>query len=77
MAPVSQGPLALVGSGEYLPVMAAVEGMLLAGRAPRYVQIPTAAAPEGEQSLQRWLDLGARQADRLGCRADPRGRAGP
>ena len=65
MLPVSAGPLALVGSGEYLPVMAGVEGLLLAGRAPRYVQIPTAAAPEGEQSLRRWLDLGAAQADRL------------
>jgi cyanophycinase len=65
MEPVSPGPLALVGSGEYLPVMATVEGMLLAGRPPRYVQIPTAAAPEGEQTLQRWLDLGAAQADRL------------
>ena len=45
---MSPGPLALVGSGEYLPVMADVERMLLAGRPPRYVQIPTAAAPEGE-----------------------------
>jgi cyanophycinase len=69
--PVSPGPLALVGSGEYLPVMAAVEGLLLAGRAPRYVQIPTAAAPEGEQSLQRWLSLGAAQADRLGVTQIP------
>jgi cyanophycinase len=68
---VSAGPLALVGSGEYLSVMAAVEAMLLAGRAPRYVQIPTAAAPEGEQSLQRWLDLGAAQADRLGVEQVP------
>jgi cyanophycinase len=66
MLPVSAGPLALVGSGEYLPVMAGVEGLLLAGRAPRYVQIPTAAAPEGERSLRRWLDLGAAQA---GCSA--------
>jgi cyanophycinase-like exopeptidase len=68
---VSPGPLALVGSGEYLPVMADVEAMLLAGRAPRYVQIPTAAAPEGEQSLRRWLDLGAAQADRLGVEQIP------
>lgn len=65
MWPVSPGPLALVGSGEYLPVMATVEGLLIAGRPPRYVQIPTAAAPEGEQTLRRWLDLGAAQADRL------------
>ena len=68
---MSPGPLALVGSGEYLPVMAAVEGMLLAGRAPRYVQIPTAAAPEGEQSLRHWLDLGAAQAERLGVEQVP------
>jgi cyanophycinase-like exopeptidase len=68
---VNQGPLALVGSGEYLPVMADVEGLLLAGRPPRYVQIPTAAAPEGEESLQRWLDLGAAQAARLGVEQVP------
>lgn len=68
---MSPGPLALVGSGEYLPVMAEVESMLLAGRPPRYVQLPTAAAPEGEQSLQRWLDLGAAQADRLGVEQVP------
>lgn len=68
---MSPGPLALVGSGEYLPVMSAVEGMLLADRAPRYVQIPTAAAPEGERSLRRWLDLGAAQADRLGVEQVP------
>jgi cyanophycinase len=68
---MSLGPLALVGSGEYLPVMAAVEAMLLDGRAPRYVQLPTAAAPEGERSLKRWLDLGAGQADRLGVEQVP------
>jgi cyanophycinase len=68
---VSRGPLALVGSGEYLPVMAGVEGLLLDGRAPRYVQLPTAAAPEGEQSLKRWLDLGAAQAERLGAEQVP------
>jgi cyanophycinase len=60
-----------VGSGEYLPVMTDVEGMLIDGRAARYVQIPTAAAPEGEQSLRRWLDLGAAQADRLGVEQIP------
>ena len=68
---MSRGPLALVGSGEYLPVMADVEAMLLAGRGPRYVQIPTAAAPEGEQSLRRWINLGAAQADRLGVEQIP------
>ena len=60
------GPLALVGSGEYLAVMAGVEGALIEGRPRRYVQIPTAAAPEGPARLQYWLDLGAAQAERLG-----------
>ena len=68
---MSRGPLALVGSGEYLPVMTGVEGMLLNGRPPRYVQIPTAAAPEGEGTLKYWLDLGAAQADRLGVEQVP------
>jgi cyanophycinase len=68
---VSRGPLALVGSGEYLPVMTGVEGMLLDGRPPRYVQIPTAAAPEGEQVLKYWLDLGAAQAERLNVEQVP------
>jgi cyanophycinase len=45
--------------------MAGVEGMLIEGRPARYVQIPTAAAPEGKGSLRRWLDLGAAQAERL------------
>ena len=60
------GPVALVGSGEYLESMADLERRLLDGRPPRYVQIPLAAAPEGEQVLARWLNLGAAQADRLG-----------
>jgi len=65
------GPLALVGSGEYLAVMAGVEGALIEGRPPRYVQIPTAAAPEGPQRLRYWLDLGAAQAERLGVEPVP------
>ena len=65
------GPLALVGSGEYLAVMAGVEGALIAGRPPRYVQLPTAAAPEGARRLQYWLDLGAAQAERLGVEQVP------
>lgn len=65
------GPLALVGSGEYLPVMQELEGLLIAGRAPRYVQIPTAAAPEGPESLDRWVSLGREQAERLGVEAVP------
>jgi cyanophycinase len=65
------GPLALVGSGEYLPVMAKIEGALIEGRPPRYVQIPTAAAPEGPARLRYWLGLGAAQAERLGVEQVP------
>ncbi len=67
----TRGPLALVGSGEYLPVMQELEGQLLQGRAPRYVQIPTAAALEGPASLAHWVDLGRAQATRLGVEAVP------
>ena len=59
-------PVALVGSGEYLPVMTEIEADLIAGRAPRYVQLATAAAPEGDDSLSRWHRLGREQAERLG-----------
>jgi cyanophycinase-like exopeptidase len=63
---MSGAPIALVGSGEYLPVMTQIEGALIAGRAPKYVQLATAAAPEGDQSLAYWHRLGKEQAERLG-----------
>ncbi len=63
---MSAAPIALVGSGEYLPVMTEIERALLAGRPPRYVQLATAAAPEGDTSLTRWHALGRAQAGRLG-----------
>ena len=65
------GPVALVGSGEYLPVMTEVEAGLIAGRQPRYVQLPTAAGQEGPGSLARWVGLGAEQAERIGVEAVP------
>jgi len=73
------GTLALVGSGEYLPVMRPVEAALLQGRPPRYVQLATAAAPEGDASLARWHRLGREQAQHLGVEqvvVDVRDRAG-
>jgi cyanophycinase len=63
------GPLALVGSGEYLPQMVGVEAGLLAGRPPRYVQLATAAVPDGPIVVERWHRLGRAQADRLGVEA--------
>ncbi len=69
MTGVGPGPLALVGSGEYLPQMAEIERGLLAGRAPRYVQLATAAVPDGAAVVQRWHRLGVAQAARLGVEA--------
>ena len=63
---MSTAPIALVGAGEYLPVMTEIERSLIEGRAPRYVQLATAAAPEGDRSLARWHQLGAEAAERLG-----------
>lgn len=60
------GPLALVGSGEYLPEMAEIEAKLLAGRPARYVQLATAAVPDGPAVVDYWHDLGRAQAERLG-----------
>ena len=61
------GRLALVGSGEYLPVMQGVEDWLI-GDGPRvYVQLATAAAPEGQGSLDHWHSLGRAAAERLGA----------
>lgn len=64
------GHIALVGSGEYLPVMHEVEAALLdAGEkrtgTRRYVQLATAAAPEGDATLRYWHKLGAQAAQRL------------
>jgi cyanophycinase-like exopeptidase len=63
------GPLALVGSGEYLEEMAPIEAALLAGRQPRYVQLATAAVPDGPAVVARWHHLGSEQAARLGVEA--------
>ena len=65
------GSLALVGSGEYLPAMAAFEKSLLddaiaLGKAPTYIQIPTAAGKESSDRLDYWKELGAAQAQRIG-----------
>lgn len=63
---MSPGRIALVGSGEYLPVMQETEAWLLDGRPGRFVQLATAAAPEGDKSLARWHELGRESAERLG-----------
>ena len=64
------GSLALVGSGEYLPAMAAFEQSLIDdgiknGKQPLYIQIPTAAGRESADRLNYWKVLGKSQADSL------------
>jgi cyanophycinase len=60
------GPIALVGSGEYLPEMTDLEAKLIAGRAPRYVQLATAAVQDGPSVVDYWHQLGITQAQRIG-----------
>ncbi len=57
------GALALVGSGEYLPIMQELENSLLQnatllGKANRYIQIPTAAGREHLDRISFWQKLG-------------------
>lgn len=69
------GTLALLGSGEYLPSMLALEAGLLsdgvrAGKRPVFVQLATAAGRESRERLDYWRTLGAEQASRMDIRAD-------
>ena len=69
------GSLALVGSGEYLPAMAAFEKSLIDdgvknNKKPVYVQIPTAAGRESDDRLDFWKQLGKTQADLLGVESN-------
>ncbi len=66
-----RGPVALVGSGEFLAAMVEVDRRLLAGRPQRAVFLPTAAAEEGEDSVNYWVDLGRRHFEGLGVEPVP------
>lgn len=66
------GLIALVGSGEYLPVMEDVDRYLLDslelnGRKPQVVCLPTAAGREGDQSIDRWSRMGIEHFKKLGA----------
>jgi cyanophycinase len=70
------GLIALVGAGEYLPVMNEIDRHLLAsvnanGRAPRVVCLPTAAGQEGAASVGRWLRMGVEHFEALGAEVTP------
>jgi len=66
------GLIALLGSGEYLPVMDDIDRYLLAncgaqGRNPRVVCLPTAAGKEGDASVNRWSNMGVEHFTRIGA----------
>jgi cyanophycinase len=64
------GLIALVGSGEYLPVMEEVDRHLLASvnsKTPRVVCLPTAAGQEGAESVNRWSRMGLEHFKKLGA----------
>ena len=67
-----KGLIALVGAGEYLPVMDEVDRHLLAsvkkdGHVPNVVCLPTAAGQEGDESVGRWLRMGQEHFEALGA----------
>lgn len=71
---MNNGLIALLGSGEYLPVMDEVDRHLLAsvkvnGRSPRVVCLPTAAGQEGDETIKRWSRLGLEHFQALGAEA--------
>ena len=59
------GTIALVGSGEWLPVMLNVEKELLNNQNPVYVQLSTAAGQESPARLEHWKNLAQIQAKTL------------
>ncbi|HEX4578792.1 MAG TPA: Type 1 glutamine amidotransferase-like domain-containing protein [Candidatus Dormibacteraeota bacterium] len=65
------GPIALVGSGEFTPATEDVDRALLAGQSGRVVYLPTAAALEGEERIDYWVELGRAHYQRLGVEAIP------
>lgn len=65
------GPIALLGSGEFLPGMERLDRRLLEGRPARVVHLPTAAGQESGRRLRYWRDLArAHFEDRLGVEVD-------
>ncbi|MEO5939859.1 MAG: Type 1 glutamine amidotransferase-like domain-containing protein [Candidatus Limnocylindrales bacterium] len=68
------GPIALVGSGEFLPAMTDVDAALLAAtgrRRPRVAILPTASWPDGEDVFRRWAAMGVEHFSALGAEVEP------
>ncbi len=68
------GLIALVGAGEYLPVMEDTDRYLLSSidsKKPRVVCLPTAAGQESEDSINRWSRMGVEHFQKLGAEVQP------
>lgn len=74
MAQDRTGPIALVGSGEYLPAMEEIDRALLervgGPGAVRVVVLPTAAGLEDPGSPARWAQMGLEHFARLGAQVE-------
>jgi len=69
------GLIALVGAGEYLPVMEEVDRYLLDsvkadGHKARVVCLATAAGQEGDESIGRWSRMGVEHFRKLGAEVE-------
>lgn len=68
------GPIALIGSGEFLPSMAAIDAGLLAASGrhrPRVAILPTASWPDGDDVFRRWAAMGTEHFSALGAEVEP------
>ncbi len=63
---MTPGPVALAGSGEFLPVMRPVDQHLLEGRTQRVAVLPTAAGRESGGRIRYWFDLARRHYRAIG-----------
>ena len=64
------GMLALVGAGEFLDTMSAVDRQLLdRASGNNVVVLPTASAPDGPGVPERWITMGVDHFTRLGAQA--------
>jgi cyanophycinase len=67
------GSVALVGAGEFLPVMADLDRRLLAAvglSRPRVAILPTASYPDGEDVFLRWAEMGIEHFRSLGAEVE-------
>jgi cyanophycinase-like exopeptidase len=67
------GPVALVGSGEFLPAMADFDRLLLetsGAPRPRVAVLPTASWPDGEAAFWRWAEMGVEHFRSLGAEVE-------